>query len=359
MPNISVRSEELKKQFNIMDNEVSAIESARKKMLSQYQQLGSHWKDAKYKELGAIVYECDQALSKTEKTLLYGQKNLLAIIKAVQEYESTRIYGTGAGEERYTRHLTQDEVNSRWQTGVESIDETIENYRTELMERGVPAGAWLDSVLGQHRKAMLKQESYDLEMAGGHIDPENYNLYEFYQAPGDYHSFYDSLAEEFRNYCLSGTNPNYMEAAVYKDNCQRCVPAYELRRRGLLAEAQPSDYGSEHLAYNPFDVWENAEVITAPGSGLESIQNVMHVWGDGARAEVAVLWDDPFGSNGHVFMAEQRNGETIFYDPQTGVNDVSDYFQDVIPNTTQYCRIDNLQTTDYINDCYFERSTVG
>lgn len=359
MSNVSTSLEELKNQFNIMKAGASATDSARKKLLLQYQQLGIKWKDAKYKELGTIINESNQALRNIEKTLLNGQKELLKIINIVQEYENTRIDKTEGGGERYTRHLTQDEVNSRWQTGVESIDETIENYRTELMERGVPAGAWLDSVLGQHRNAMLKQESYDLEMAGGHIDPENYNLYEFYQAPGDYHSFYDSLTEEFRNYCLSGTNPNYMEATVYKDNCQRCVPAYELRRRGLLAEAQPSDYGSEHLAYNPFDVWENAEVITAPGSGLESIQNVMHVWGDGARAEVAVLWDDPFGSNGHVFMAEQRNGETIFYDPQTGVNDVSDYFQDVIPNTTQYCRIDNLQTTDYINDCYFERSTVG
>lgn len=358
MSNVSVRSEELKKQFNIMDNEVSAIESARKKMLSQYQQLGSQWKDAKYKELGAIVHECDQALRKIEKTLLYGQKNLLAIIKAVQEYEATRIYGAGAGGERYTRHLTQDEVNSRWQTGLESINETIDNYRTALMGRGVPAGAWLDRVLEQHRTAMLKQESYDLEMAGGNGNPETYNPHEFYQLPGDYASFYDGLAEEFRSYCLTGANPHYTEAPAYRDNCQRCVPAYELRRRGLLAEAQPSDYGSDHLSHYPFDVWENAAVMTASGSGLESIQNMMEIWGDGARAEIAVLWDDPFGTNGHVFMAEQRNGETVFYDPQSGAADVRDYFQDVIPDTTQFCRIDNLQTTDYVNDCYFERSTV-
>jgi SPP1 gp7 family putative phage head morphogenesis protein len=38
---------------------------------------------------------------------------------------------------------------------------------------------------------------------------------------------------------LKGTNPNYALGWKYQNNCQRCVPAYELRRRGYDVTAKP------------------------------------------------------------------------------------------------------------------------
>ena len=86
---------------------------------------------------------------------------------------------------------------------------------------------------------------------------------------------------------------------------------------------------------------------------MEQIDSSLASWGDGARAQVVVYWDGPHGG-GHTFIAERRNGETIISDPQTGRMDVSNYFNRVIPNTTQYCRIDNQEFSSYIDECYQE-----
>lgn len=38
---------------------------------------------------------------------------------------------------------------------------------------------------------------------------------------------------------LAATNPNYSTGYEYRVNCQRCVYAYEMNRRGELCEAKP------------------------------------------------------------------------------------------------------------------------
>ena len=47
----------------------------------------SGWKDAKYAELGGIVSECVQALSRPISDLGACQQSLQQVLKAVQEYE--------------------------------------------------------------------------------------------------------------------------------------------------------------------------------------------------------------------------------------------------------------------------------
>lgn len=86
---------------------------------------------------------------------------------------------------------------------------------------------------------------------------------------------------------------------------------------------------------------------------MQTIQNSMADWGDGSRAQVVVYWDSPLGG-GHTFMAEQRNGTTVFFDPQTGNSDCASYFDRVLDGRTQFSRIDNLQFSSYIEDCYME-----
>ncbi len=256
----------------------------------------------------------------------------------------------------FTKHLSPEEVNARWQSGVESIDEHIANYHAALLARGVPEGKWLNQTLAQHRARMLEQEGYNLDLASGHTE-DSTNAFNAYQYPGDYPAFYDQLADDFRRHCLSGANPNYESGPAWQNNCQRCVPTYELRRRGAEVTARPSTYGSDHLSHHPFDVWEKANVISCQGSGLNDIQNTLSSWGDGARAQLVVVWNDGFGTNGHTFIAEQRNGTTHFFDPQNGEMDAVSYFDDVMVGETQFCRIDNLRTSNYINECYTEEAS--
>lgn len=355
MPAVSVSADSLKKQIADLKVAADEIGRTRQAITTQYQQLGYQWNDSKYKTLGGIVSESNVSLRNIEKIFLQSQKALLQILSAVNEYESITLAGADQAEvvgEGYTRHLSPNEVNERWQSGVNSINEQIANYKEALLARGVPECKWLNETLAKHRAAMLEQEGYDLDVASGHAS-DTTNDCNAYCYPGDYASFYDQLAAEFNQYCLDGTNPNYRDAPEWRDNCQRCVPACELRRRGNEITARPSTYGSTHLAHRPFDVWEGAEVHNSTGSGASAIQDSMANWGDGSRAQVVVYWDSPLGG-GHTFMAEQRNGTTVFFDPQTGNADCSRYFDRVVDGSTLYSRVDDLQFSPYIEECYME-----
>lgn len=355
MPSVAVSADTLKKQISDLGVAADEIGRTRQAITAQYQQLGYQWNDAKYKNLGNIVRESNASLRNIEKIFLQSQKALLQILSAVTEYEQVSLNGTaqsGMTNEGYSRHLSPDEVNARWQSWINSINEQIANYKEALLARGIPECAWLNQTLAKHRAAMLEQQGFDLDIASGHASDttNNGNAYHY---PGDYAAFYDQLAAEFHQYCLNGTNPRYHDAPEWRDNCQRCVPACELRRRGNEITARPSTYGSSHLARHPFDVWEGAEIQTSTGNGMRTIQNSMTAWGEGSRAQVVVYWDSPLGG-GHTFMAEQQNGTTVFFDPQTGNSDCSSYFDRVLDGRTQFSRIDNLQFSPFIDDCYME-----
>lgn len=160
---------------------------------------------------------------------------------------------------------------------------------------------------------------------------------------------------------LRDTNPNYAGGREWQKNCQRCAPAYEMRRRGFDVTAQPAPSEvpgapeeAYHLAYHPFDAWEDPDVKQCKGSGISEIQDTMKKWGDGARAQVVVYWEK---WGGHTFIAEQADGKTHFIDPQTGKEgaEVEKYFDHVAEDRTQFCRIDDREASTYILDCCKER----
>ena len=155
---------------------------------------------------------------------------------------------------------------------------------------------------------------------------------------------------------IDAANPNYYSGDEWKVNCQRCVPTYEMRSRGYDVTAQPCIDDNDDLSYNPFDVWEQPDIKTCTGNGMEDIQKQMAEWGDGARSQVVVLWDNGYG--GHTFTAVQHNGSTHFVDPQNGDMDVSWYFNEASPGDTQFCRIDKLQPSNRILDCCSKRRAV-
>lgn len=148
---------------------------------------------------------------------------------------------------------------------------------------------------------------------------------------------------------LDASNPNFEMGREWKINCQRCVPTFEMRRRGYDVTAKPKPVDDLDLSYRPFDVWEKPDVISCKGDGLQDVQNSMAKWGDGARAQVVVVWKNT--NSGHTFSAEQVDGKTRFYDPQSGSSDVIRYFKNVEPDSVKICRIDKLDVTDKILDC--------
>ena len=167
---------------------------------------------------------------------------------------------------------------------------------------------------------------------------------------------------------LKATNPNYASddpMSPWNNNCQRCVSAYEARRRGYDVEAQPVPNGVDTLPIMNHpngwpSVYKGAKLIdcSANTGALAAIKvnDQMRTWGDGARAIVRIRWNKTADVGGHVFIAEMKNGKINFVDPQTGSADASSYFS-MTSGKGLYCmRIDNLDFTDKIHLCCKNKS---
>lgn len=150
---------------------------------------------------------------------------------------------------------------------------------------------------------------------------------------------------------LKDCNPNFSRGKQWRTNCQRCVPTYEMRCRGydVTALPKPNNPDRMDLSFQPFSVWQNPEVIHCSKNGLDDIEKKMQIWGDGARAQVAVVWKNT--NSGHTFVAERVNGKTIYMDPQNGSMDVKKYFSLVKDDSVRLTRMDTLDVSYKILDC--------
>lgn len=156
---------------------------------------------------------------------------------------------------------------------------------------------------------------------------------------------------------LKDTNPNYGKGREWQTNCQRCVYAYEMGRRGFDVEAQERILkGKDDVANNWRNVMENQTWEKMPSRNTaQKISDTMSGYGDGARAVVYVVWKGK--RSAHVFMAEQQGGKTVYMDPQTGRHvNIDRYLDAAIKGRTEISRIDNLKPTDYINGCAKRRT---
>lgn len=149
-------------------------------------------------------------------------------------------------------------------------------------------------------------------------------------------------------------NLNYGKSPEWNRNCQRCVPTYEMRRRGYDVKALPRIIDREdNLAHEWRNIFEKAQWEKCDnGSGYQGVIRRMKDWGDGARAEVYVKWkDQPWA---HVFVAENIDGKVVFRDPQSGFTDMPPWQARVEEGKTEICRVDNLKPSKLILDCMEE-----
>lgn len=127
-------------------------------------------------------------------------------------------------------------------------------------------------------------------------------------------------------------NPNYDASGTYREyteNCQRCVVAYELRRRGYDVTALPTYSGdtmpqARMIGNRKFGRWQGAfkgaRPINVgaknPNGVVSNIRNKMQEFEDGSRGVVSITYKGK--RYGHVFNVEQRKGTTYFVDAQSG-----------------------------------------
>ena len=128
-------------------------------------------------------------------------------------------------------------------------------------------------------------------------------------------------------------NPHFDPNMTYKEfteNCQRCVVAYELRRRGYDVTAQPTHQGDK-LPYG----FTRRDGIRQ-GFWMGAFQN---------RAILQISWKGTH--SGHVINIEYRHGRILMFDPQIGKRyNPQEFFREVKSGTSQVVRTDNLRISE-------------
>lgn len=85
---------------------------------------------------------------------------------------------------------------------------------------------------------------------------------------------------------LAGSNPHYREGREWQQNCQRCIYAYEMQRRGYDVEALPRIFdGTDRLPYM-YDkngwlaVMDGAKAVDFPSRNtIQKMADQMANWG--------------------------------------------------------------------------------
>ncbi|WP_412542220.1 toxin glutamine deamidase domain-containing protein [Longispora sp. K20-0274] len=137
---------------------------------------------------------------------------------------------------------------------------------------------------------------------------------------------------------LKKVNPNFRPPhPEYANNCTHCVQAYELRRRGLDAEATGLPPSMWHQGGRGLDFIENKWGRSFTTADRAQIENAFKE--PGSRGVISIEWP---GNTAHVFNVENVGGKVRFIDGQTASGDVSHYFSQGF--NPKYLRLDDLPT---------------
>lgn len=88
MASVDVSRAAIQKAMQSCVQAANELQNAAKKLKSQYDAAGNGWKDSKYKELGSIVSECNDAMKDPISKLGDCYKSLNDLDKIIEEYET-------------------------------------------------------------------------------------------------------------------------------------------------------------------------------------------------------------------------------------------------------------------------------
>ena len=137
-------------------------------------------------------------------------------------------------------------------------------------------------------------------------------------------------------------NPNFGKGGGYQKNCQSCVVANELRRRGFDVSAQENTGTKGNIPYDlsfkTEDAWrdENGNTPKKQKAGgyfydtimlknrLKTFQATTYELNELTKAEgryhIDYFWNRENGGRGHIITFERLpNGKIRLFDPQEGV----------------------------------------
>lgn len=200
-------------------------------------------------------------------------------------------------------------------------------------------------------EAGLKVKNNRLRIVGGSSEIGNYQKSKTTVQFNGIISFKKNKKSNSAVDSLKKCNPKYETNKAFQENCQRCAPTYEMRRRGYDVIAKGKYLKYDPLAGDYTIVWDDPIYIQCTVSnGKDEIEKYMRDFGNGARVEIGIKWKDK-PQEGHVFVAEQTDGKTVYYDPQSGVENCEDYFDQALEGGTSFVRTDNAKPNALIYEC--------
>lgn len=194
MNNVNADLGELLQIVNGMKKAISSIETTKSSMSRKYQQLGDEWKDRKYKELGDVVQECNKALNDILKTILKGEKYVLALAKSLQEYDNVNLDRTVYADNAFVQNLRSMTYSSteippyQYCLGVISRGNIPEGYLNIITTRHDSGESAVRRVFDHFTNQMVIQDSDFPPNQTAHYSPMNYeghNRGVYYNATSD------------------------------------------------------------------------------------------------------------------------------------------------------------------------------
>ena len=157
-------------------------------------------------------------------------------------------------------------------------------------------------------------------------------------------------------------NPNYGTDRQYSINCQTCVPANEMRRRGFDVSAMGNNndeiwqwFKDNGMNNGHKSVWLDHDGSVARWRSIDDWrfekkykrftrkrvdEFIDETCAAEGRYEIRCTWDS--GTSGHVFCIERdKKGVLKIWDPQNGSHDIMYYFDSMIYRSIEILRIDD------------------
>lgn len=259
--------------------------------------------------------------------------------------------------EKYQRKylgITQEDIdNIKHNDKIKNIDTQLKNLKKQFSDitDGYSYDDWFSeftSIEDGYGRATADDEPDVIKLKDISKKIKN-----FFSERSTLHSKLPTLGVQGKTFSIEDSlkwaNPKYVRGTQYGVNCQRCVQAYELRRRGYDVEALPKPKKNNTI------IWENECFVDSSGNtpsftfnqSEKAIRNALANAPDGSRHIIYTAWKN--SKSAHVFIAEKENGIIRYIDPQSNMDDVEYYFSLAKKNKFGILRVDDKDITTDIS----------
>lgn len=229
----------------------------------------------------------------------------------------------------------------RRQMGERYINDILEVYRDNLLDRGVVSISALDATISELRKHYSAELEKDIQgQPNGLYSDPNYD--ELVQKINSRRPPIASVSPgenmTFEQADSGHVNPNYGKDYSYSINCQSCVVTFEARERGYKVQVLPCTKGSalERLSHDPRMAWIDPKTGKHPDYIYDNnrrtpedyLDFVNEVVKPGNRYTIQFAWKGR-GHSGHIVNIDRTpNGLLRIKDNQRGPGEKSEWIGD-------------------------------